>query len=44
MSDKDLEELARFMEKVEKRFVRGAWSVLSLGVLCFLIFDWHVIF
>ena len=44
MSDKDLQELARFMEKVEKRFIRGAWSLLALGVLCFFIFDCHVIF
>jgi hypothetical protein len=44
MSRKDLEELAKFMAKVEKRFIRGAWSVLALGVLCFFIFDWHVIF
>lgn len=44
MSDKDLQELARFMEKVEKRFIRGAQSLLALGVLCFFIFDWHVIF
>ena len=44
MSRKDLEELAKFMAKVEKRFVKGAWCVLALGVLCFFIFDWHVIF
>lgn len=44
MSRKDLEELARFMTKVEKRFIKGAWSLLALGVVCFFIFDWHVIF
>ena len=44
MSRKDLGELARFMSKVEKRFVRGAWGLLALGVLCFFAFNWHVIF
>jgi hypothetical protein len=44
MSRKDLEELAKFMAKVEKRFIRGAWSVLALGVIAFFAFNWHVIF
>lgn len=44
MSRKDLKELAKFMAKVEKRFVGGAWCVLTLGILGFFIFDWHVIF
>jgi hypothetical protein len=44
MSRKDLEELAKFMAKVEKRFMRGAWCVLALGIIAFFVFNWHVIF
>ena len=44
MSRKDLEALAKFMAKVEKRFVRGALCVLALGVIAFFAFNWHVIF
>ena len=44
MKDEDWEEVARWMHKVERRFVFGALACLGVGIGVFLWLCWPAIF